>query len=89
MHPMRLPYIDDFNTANNATLQLSVILSDLKKKLEQSVQLNMKDIMADLYQRLHIELSTAEKDQIYNRYVRPMRLNLDEDGNVAIELGKE
>ena len=82
-------YIDDFNTANNATLQLSVILSDLQQVLEQSVQLNMKDVMADLYQRLHIDLSTAEKDQIYNRYIRPMRLVLDADGNVTIELGRQ
>lgn len=82
-------YIDDFNTANNATLQLSVILSEVQQILAQSVQVNMKDVMADLYQRLHIDLSTAEKDQIYNRYIRPMRLVLDPEGNVAIELGKQ
>ena len=32
-------------------------------------------------------MSTSEKKQFYERYIRPMRLVVDQDGEVFVELG--
>lgn len=80
-------YIDDFNTANSTALQISIVLSELRQVLDEAVQLNMVDVMNDIYDSLYIDLSTAERKQIYDRYVRPMRLVLGNDGELSIVLG--
>ena len=48
---------------------------------------NIQGILSEAYRLTRANLSTAEKEQFYARYIKPMRLVVDAEGNVNVQLG--
>jgi hypothetical protein len=80
-------YTDDFCTGNSDEIKLQAVLSEVKKLIGQEVQFNIDDILSEAYRLTRAEMSTGEKNQFYERYIKPMRLVIDKDKNVSIQLG--
>lgn len=80
-------YTDDFCTGNSNEIKVQAVLSEVKRNLDEAVQFNINDILDEAYRLTRANMSTGEKKQFYERYIKPMRLTADKDGNVCVQLG--
>ena len=80
-------YMDDFCTGNSEDIKLQTVLGELKRSLAEKVELNILDLLDDVCRRTRADMSTAERQQFYDRYIKPMRLAIDPDGTVRVQLG--
>ena len=80
-------YTDDFCTGNSDEIRIQTVLNEVKAELDYQVQFNIQDILHSAYQSTRANLSTGEQRQFYERYIKPMRLEIDKEGNVSVKLG--
>lgn len=80
-------YTDDFCTGNSDEIRIQAVLNEVKRALDSEVQFNIQGILSEAYRLTRANLSTAEKEQFYARYIKPMRLAVDAEGNVSVLLG--
>ena len=80
-------YTDDFCTGNSDEIRIQAVLNEVKRALDTQVQFNIQDILGEAYCQTRANLSTAERRQFYERYIKPMRFAIDKDGNVSVQLG--
>ena len=80
-------YIDDFCTGNSNKIKEFAMLKELRSYLDDAVQFNVNDMLHDAFIATRAEMTPAEKKQFYNKYIKPMRLVIDTEGNISIELG--
>ena len=81
-------YLDDFCTGNSNEIQIEAVLTEVRRALDKACDFNINEIMGAAYTATRVEMSQNEKTQIYNRYIKPMKLVIDRDGDVSIELGE-
>lgn len=80
-------YMDDFCTGNSDEIRIQAVLNEVRKSLDEAVHFNIQELFQEAIRRTRAELSTGEQAQFYDRYLRPMRLNVDKEGNVEVQLG--
>lgn len=80
-------YINDFCTGNSNEIKTAALLQEIKSQLEQECHFNINDILQTAYISTRAEMSDSEQRQFYNRYIKPMKLVIDDDGNASIKLG--
>ena len=80
-------YMDDFCTGNSDEIRIQAVLNEVRKSLDEAVHFNIQELFQEAIRRTRAELSTGEQAQFYDRYLRPMRLNVDKEGNVEVLLG--
>lgn len=81
-------YLDDFCTGNSSEIQIEAVLTEVRRALDEAVNFNIEEIMKEAYTATRVEMSASEKKQLYNRYIKPMKLFIDRDGDVSIQLGE-
>ena len=79
-------YLDDFYSGNANDLKLNALVREIYRYLDSSFHLNVNDMMEEAYRATRAEMSDVEKQQFYNKYIKPMHLVIDNEGNVSIEL---
>jgi len=79
-------YIDDFCTGNTNDFKLSALVMETKKYLSERIQLNVNEMLADVYRTTRVHMTEAEQTQFYNKYIKPMHFVIAPDGNVTVEL---
>ncbi|MBR2421338.1 MAG: NYN domain-containing protein [Oscillospiraceae bacterium] len=77
-------YIDDFCTGNSNKIKVAVMLKELRAYLERNIQINVNDMLDEVYRTTRAEMSAAEERQFYNKYIKSMRLSIAEDGQLKI-----
>lgn len=82
-------YLDDFYCGDSGDIQTDALLQEIRSYLENSIHLNVNDMMDYALRMTRVELSDAERQQFYNKYVQPMRLIISEDGSVSVRLQEE
>lgn len=80
-------YTDDFCTGNSDEIRIQAVLNEVRKSLDEAVHFNIQELFQEAIHRTRADLSTGEQMQFYNRYLKPMRLNIDKEGNVEVQLG--
>lgn len=81
-------YIDSFCTGNSNKIKVEAMLREVRKTLDASLHLNVKDMLRDAYLATRAGMSSAEQKQFYDRYIKTMRLIIREDGMLSVELGQ-
>lgn len=79
-------YIDDFYSGNSQELALKAMLREVEHKLADALQLNIFDILNATLTATRASLSTVEKTNFVDRYLRTLQLNIDGNGNMALQL---
>lgn len=79
-------YLDDFNSGNSEDIKLNALIREATHYLNRSIQLNVNDIMDEVYRITRVRMGDAEKQQFFSKYIKPMHLVIEKDGNVRIEL---
>lgn len=78
--------IDDFCTGNIEDLKRIVLINELRSYLPEILQHNGKELANLLFEQARIEASENEINNFYNRYIKTLRLKIDNDGNFSIEV---
>ena len=79
-------YIDDFYSGNADGIKMSALFKEMYRYLDHSIHLNVNDMFAEALRITRLTTTEAEKRQFYDKYIRPMHLVIDSEGNVSIEL---
>ena len=80
-------YINDFCTGNSNEIKTAAMLEEIKDQLEQACCFNINTILQNVSFATRAEMSDTEQRQFYNRYIKPMKLVIDDNGDVSIKLG--
>ncbi len=79
-------YLDDFYSGDCGDIQADALVREIYSYLEKTVQLNANAMMEHAIRATRLELSDVERQQFYNKYIKPMRLTIGKDGTVSIRL---
>lgn len=80
--------IDDFCSGNIEELKKAVLFSCLEKYLPEIISLNGKELVRKIYEEARISASEKEMENFYDRYIKTLRLSVDNDGNFTVEICK-
>ena len=80
--------IDDFCSGNIEELKKAVLFSCLEKYLHEIISLNGKELVRKIYEESRISASEKEMENFYDRYIKTLRLRVDNDGNFTVEICK-
>ena len=81
-------YIDDFNTGNSNAIKESAIIDEVYRAIDEQCCFNINDILESALVSTRAELTDVEFRQFWNKYVKNMRLVIDDDGEVYVQLGE-
>jgi hypothetical protein len=79
-------YIDDFCTGNSEGVKLRTLLTQIQSRLDAAVHLNLTEMLRQVYLETMVDMTEGEKKQFYDRYIKPMRIVVDADGNLSLKL---
>ncbi len=80
-------YIDNFCTGNSNHIKVQAMLLEVRRMLDEALHLNVDEMLQNAYLATRADMSPAEQKQFYDRYIKPMRLVIADNGDVSIELG--
>lgn len=72
--------IDDFYTGNASDLKKKVMINELKNLTNDIVGKNGWEMTRQIYERTKITSTEREMKDFYNKYVKSLRLKINEDG---------
>ncbi len=79
-------YIDDFYSGNSNGIKISALVREIYRYLDQTVRLNINEMLDAAFDSTRVVMSEAERQQFYNRFIKPMHLEIEENGDVVIKL---
>lgn len=79
-------YIDDFYSGNVEGIKMKALLRETNKRIRQSLQINLLEMINRALLSARIELSEDEIHRVYQRYAASMKLELDKDGDILIKI---
>jgi len=79
-------YIDDFYSGNSDDIKVYALKREIRRFLETSIQVNVNRMLDEAFRATRITMSSPEKRQFYDRYVRSMYVEIDGDGNLSVQL---
>lgn len=82
-------YIDDFYSGNAEELKQSALFKEMYRYIDNTVRLNVNDMLDEALRATRIEMSNSERKQFYSRYVKNMKMEITEDGDVVIEFKRK
>ena len=78
--------IDDFCTGNIKSFKLAVLHSELVSRVKDLVCIDTNEMLSDIFQTLRMDISEAEKQNFYKKYIQSMQLHIDKDGIMKIKV---
>lgn len=79
-------YIDDFYSGNAEDIKLSAIFKELNRYIEKNVRLNINDMLNEALRSARVEMGTVERKRFIAQYIRPMRMSINDTGDMVLEL---
>lgn len=58
-------YLDDFCTGNSNQVKERVLLKELRQRLEEEANFNIREILREVYEVTRADMAAGEKDQFY------------------------
>ena len=79
-------YLDDFYSGNSEDIKTNALFKEMYRWIDNSVHLNVNEMFNAALANTRIEMSAAERRQFFERHIRHMTLNINENGDVNLEL---
>ena len=87
-HSIQYCSIDDFCTANIEDLKKAVLFETLEKYIPDIAYINGRELLQQIYLETRITATEQEMENFYNKYIKTLRLKVDDDGNFRVEIQK-
>lgn len=72
--------MDDFYTGNADDLKRKVLLGELQRMLPDLIGKNAHEMAEEIYANTRITATQKEQDVFYDRYIKSLRLKINDDG---------
>ena len=82
-------FMDDFCTGNIKSFKNAMFVSALKEEVEGLISLDTKELCDGIIRNLRMEISPTERINYYNKYIRRMRLDIDDKGIMKSKVQEE
>ena len=82
-------FMDDFCTGNIKSFKNAMFVSALKDEMEQALAIDTRALIDDILRNLRMDVFSSEKNNYYNKYIRKMRLDIDDKGLLRIKVKVE
>ena len=82
-------FMDDFCTGNIKSFKNAMFVSALKEEVECMISLDTKELCDSIVRNLRMDISSTEKSNYYSKYIRRLRLEIDDDGIMRIRVQEE
>ena len=79
-------FIDDFYSGNTDEIKINALKREVRCYLDQSIRLNINEMMETAYRATRIEMSSPERKQFYDKYIKGMYVDIDGEGILTIQL---
>ena len=79
-------YIDDFYSGAGRDIKWTALLTEMKRYLAAHLDLNVYQMMDEIFLSTRAVLSETEQHQFYEKYVKSLSLAIDGDGNASIRI---
>lgn len=80
-------YLDDFCTGNSGQIKEQALRKEIQKRLDEEVNFNIQEVLSEALTATRADMAPGEKQQFYNKYIKPMHIEVDENGEVFLRLG--
>lgn len=77
-------YLDDFYSGDSEALKTNAIFQEMRNYMKKAVRLNVNDMFSDALRATRIEMTSAERQQFYNKYIKTLQLSINDDGDVSL-----
>ena len=81
-------YIDDFCTGNSDEVRMKALLSQMQARIDEQVHFNVRQMLKEVNRATRAEMGTREERQFFDKYIRQMRVSIDQEGNLRLRLGQ-
>ena len=78
--------IDDFCTANIKNFKMAVLHSELVSRVKDLVEIDTSEMIDDIFTTLRMDISDAEKQNFFKKYIQTMQLHIDKEGIMKIKV---
>lgn len=78
--------IDDFCTGNIKAFKTAILHNELVDRMKSLVEIDTQQLTNDIFTTLRMEISDAEKQHFYKKYIQGMTLHIDRDGIMRIKI---
>ncbi len=84
-----IPYcfLDDFCGGNISDIKIGTLISEIKEYTQSCIQLNINTMLGVIFDRTRVSLTPAEMKNFYDKFIKTMRLSIDDDGEANIVVG--
>lgn len=67
-------------------MKTGALFRELHHYLDSAVHLNVNDMLDAALEATRINMTAVERKQFYDRHIKQMKLEIDENGDVSFEL---
>lgn len=78
--------IDDFCTGNIRNFKAAILHSELESRVKDLVNIDTNALLDDIFTSLRMDISDAEKQNFYRKYIQSLSLHIDKDGIMRIRI---
>lgn len=79
-------HIDDFDSTNSDFMIRDAFVSALRQYINERISVNVDKIMSDILFSIHAELNEQEKKNYIDRYIKSMKIEIDEENNLKVNI---
>ncbi|MBQ4487056.1 MAG: NYN domain-containing protein [Oscillospiraceae bacterium] len=80
--------MDDFCSGNTEEFKKAALFGSLESHLPDIMKLNSRELLDMVYTDTRINASEKEMEIFYNRYIKTLRLKINNDGNFYVEIDR-
>lgn len=77
-------YLDDFYSGDSEQLKTDALLQEMRDYMGKAVQLNVVEMLDNALRATRIEMTSAERQQFYDKYIKTLQLSIRDDGKVSM-----
>lgn len=82
-------YIDDFYSGNADDIKLGALFKEMYRYIDQTVRINIYKMFDQALRTTRIEMSSLERNQFAEKYLKTMQMSIAENGDVVLELKRK
>ena len=77
-------YLDDFYSGDSEELKTNALFQEMRDYMEKAVQLNVRDMFNDALRATRIQMTSSERQQFYDKYIKTLQLSINDEGKVSL-----
>lgn len=82
-------YLEDFYEGNSQAIQTDALLREISRSIDKALHLNLKDMFEQALEKTRLTLTAGEQAQFFQRYIKTIRLVIEEDGSARLALNRK